>query len=432
MSAVQFPVEKDHLTKSTYRADVDGLRALAIISVIINHYYKDLLPSGYLGVDIFFVISGYVITSVLTNKRHLSFNDFILDFYQRRIKRLLPALLLCVVITSLIGFLFIPPSSYFFDDSWKTGISALFGFSNLYLFRLATDYFDNSAELNLFTQTWSLGVEEQFYLVFPLMVWLAGFSRQNPRGAINLFIWVAAISVVSAASFVYLSGKNSPASYFMMTSRFWELGVGCLVFLIAQKRIQKIKMLSILRPEILIATLLAALCIPLAHQVEATVLVVVLTASLIATLRPDSSAYRLLTLKPVVYIGLISYSLYLWHWSVLVISRWTIGVHWWSFPVQLGLTFILAYFSYRYVESPLRHLAWSNKRLTTITYGLAASMACAVFVASLGVPFKGFIYTGTKTTQVAQITSNTSPEFDKAVITKWRECNMTPQYLKGK
>lgn len=421
-----------------YRADIDGLRALAIIAVIVNHYYKDILPSGYLGVDIFFVISGYVITSVLTNRKHLSFNDFILDFYQRRIKRLLPALLLCVAITSLVGSLFIPPSDPYFDDSWITGVTTLFGFSNLYLLRLTTDYFGKPAEFNLFTQTWSLGVEEQFYFLFPLLVWLAGFSRQNPKGVRNLFYCVGTLSVFSVISFVYLSGKNNPASYFMVTSRFWELGFGCLVFLMLHKRTLTIEILNILRPEVFIVALVAALFIPLTYQVEATVLVVLLTVFLIASLRPTSSVYKLLTLKQVVFVGLISYSLYLWHWSVLVISRWTIGIHWWSLPIQLGITFFLAFISYRYIESPLRHLAWSTKRFTTIMYGLAASMGCAVLLTGMGIPFKGYIYSGTNIIPIAQTTSSNEhgsisfpPGLVEAVSMKWRECNMTPHYLKG-
>lgn len=438
MNSLPFSAEPIHITNPKYRADIDGLRALAIISVIINHYYKDILPSGYLGVDIFFVISGYVITSVLTNRKHFSFNDFILDFYQRRVKRLLPALLLCVSITTLTGFLFISPSSPSFNDSWKTGLATLFGFSNFYLLSLATDYFGTSAEFNLFSQTWSLGVEEQFYLLFPLLVWLAGFSRERPRGARNLFYSVGLISVVSVVSFAYLSARNNPASYFMMSSRFWELGAGCLVFLILHKKILANEILNMLRPGIIFVALVAALFIPLTYQVQATVLVVLLTVLLIASLRPASSIYKLLTLKPVVFVGLISYSLYLWHWSVLAISRWTIGIHWWSFPIQLGITFLLAFVSYRFVEHPLRHLAWSTNRFATILYGLAAAIVCSLLLTGMGIPFKGYIYSGTNNVQIERYANSepgnlsTPPGFDESIGLQWQECNMTPQYLRGK
>ena len=429
--------EQNPLTTSRYRADIDGLRALAIIAVIINHYFRDILPSGYLGVDIFFVISGYVITSVLINWRHLSFKDFILDFYQRRIKRLLPALLLCVAVTCMVGFIFIPPSPYF-DDSWKTGVYSLFGFSNIYLLRDATDYFGNRAEFNLFTQTWSLGVEEQFYLLFPVLVWLAGFSRRKPGGARNLLFWVGALSVFSVVSFMFLSNRNNPASYFMMTSRFWELGGGCLAFLLLHKPNPIIQKLKFIRPHFFFGPLVAALFIPLSYQIEATVSVVLLAIFLIVSLHPDSMVYKVLTLRQVVFVGLISYSLYLWHWSVLVISRWTIGIHWWSVPIQLGTTFLLAFISYRYIERPLRRFVWSANKVTTIIYGLSASIGCALLLAGMGIPFKGYLYTGKEAIQLEQTTSISesgnplmTPGLIESVHKKWVECNMTPSALSG-
>ena len=150
---------------SAYQPEIEGLRALAVVAVIINHFNKDILPGGYLGVDIFFIISGYVISLSMMNRITKNFSEFFMEFYVRRIKRLLPALVVCVVITSLIVCLVDPNPKI----SVKTGIASLFGLSNLYLLGQATDYFSPSAEMNVFTQTWSLGVEEQFYLLFPAL-----------------------------------------------------------------------------------------------------------------------------------------------------------------------------------------------------------------------------------------------------------------------
>ena len=134
-----------------YRPDVDGLRAIAVSAVIAYHFYNDLLPGGFLGVDMFFVISGYVITASLAKQTHNSIRSLFLNFYSRRIKRILPALVVCVVATCLFGALFINPHSQAYSSSMTAGFFSLFGLSNIYFFREATDYFGSSIQLNLFT-----------------------------------------------------------------------------------------------------------------------------------------------------------------------------------------------------------------------------------------------------------------------------------------
>jgi len=376
---------------ASYSPEIDGLRALAIVVVIINHFNKNLMPSGYLGVDIFFVISGFVITSSLASRPSKGLGDFLLGFYVRRIKRLVPALVLCVLITSVVICLFDPQPV----ASLKTGIASLFGLSNLYLLKEATDYFGTWAEINVFNHTWSLGVEEQFYLFFPFLVWSSGCSRLTAKGPRNLFWLVGVSAVASLIAFIYLNGVNQPAAYFLMPARLWELGIGCLLFLVLRNgRLQGFA--SNTRSFAVMGFLVASMFIPFQYTVQATIIVVLLTAVLIASLRSDTIVYSLLASSGVVYIGRISYSLYLWHWSILAIGRWTIGNEWWAVPVQVALMVLLAAASYHYVETPLRRAEWSKARWKSVAYGLSASCCSAVLLGILLSAHGRALYTGTE------------------------------------
>lgn len=366
MSAVANTSKALHIptqAKSKYRPEIDGLRAFAVAAVIINHFNKDLLPSGYLGVDIFFVISGYVITSSLADRKSKNFLDFVSGFYERRIKRLVPALVVFVLITSVLISLFNPDPGGFLVIGWKS----LFGISNISLYQSSTDYFAQSTELNPFTHTWSLGVEEQFYLLFPFLIWFSGFGQQTAKGARNLFFWVGALTLASLIGFIYLYQDNQPAAYFLMPPRFWELAAGCLIFIGFQKRARIEQALEQMPPLLVVTGMVGVMFLPVSAAVPATIGIVVLSAVLIACLKKGTAAYQFFTLEKVVYIGLISYSLYLWHWTVLSISRWTIGIHWWSAPLQIALMLLLAGASYKWVEKTTRKFAFRNRKAALLT-----------------------------------------------------------------
>jgi peptidoglycan/LPS O-acetylase OafA/YrhL len=377
MAAVSAPsiTNKTSSNKSKYRPEIDGLRAFAVVAVIINHFNKDLLPSGYLGVDIFFVISGYVITSSLAGRESKNFLDFLTGFYERRIKRLVPALVVFVLITSIFICFFNPDPTL----ALRTGATSLFGFSNLYLLRQSTDYFAQSTELNPFTHTWSLGVEEQFYLLFPFLIWFSGFGQQTAKGARNLFFWVGALTVASLISFIYLYQINQPAAYFLMPPRFWEMAAGCLIFIGFQKRAKIEQVLEQVPPLLVVAAMVGVMFLPTEAAVPATISIVALSAVLIACLKTGTAGFVAFTNNRVVYIGLISYSLYLWHWGILAISRWSIGVHWWSVPFQLAAMVGMASATYRWIEKPVRQF-YIGPRLIAIGSGGAASFALSAFV----------------------------------------------------
>ncbi len=371
-------MEKNNISaKSRYRPEIDGLRAFAVIAVIINHFNKAILPNGYLGVDIFFVISGFVITSSLYQRPSKNFKDFISGFYERRIKRLVPALSVFVLIMSIAICLFnVSPGT-----SLKTGITSLFGLSNLYLLKQSTDYFAQSTELNVFTHTWSLGVEEQFYILFPFLIWFSGFGRQTKNGARNLFLIVGALAIASLIGFLYLYPINQSAAYFLMPSRFWEMASGCLLFIEFQKRKSIEQLLEKVPPLLLLTLIIGVMYLPMSLATVSTVLVVFLTLVLIASLKKGTISYTFFTNSRIVYIGLISYSLYLWHWGVLSISRWTIGIYWWSIPFQIALMFGLAIASYQNIETPLRKGNWFGKRWKTLFVGGSSLIITALSIA---------------------------------------------------
>ena len=299
----------------------------------------------------------------------------------------------------------------------------MFGLSNLYLLKESTDYFAQSTDFNVFTHTWSLAVEEQFYILFPFLVWLSGFGRKTKNGARNLFLVMLTISAGSIVSFLYLYSVNQPAAYFLMPSRFWEMAAGCLTFIITQKR-QSIKIwLEKIPPFFIIGLIFGVMYFQFPLAEISTIVVVVLSSILLVSLNSKTLAFKFFTNSYIVYIGLISYSLYLWHWGVLAISRWTIGIYWWSVPFQIALIIFLASKSYEWIEKPLRKKIWFKKRRNTIAMGGGLLFLISGCQYSLLRPLNGKFYTGSNILKL-------NNKFDFPV--KIRDCNMTPHVLPGK
>jgi peptidoglycan/LPS O-acetylase OafA/YrhL len=366
--------------KNFYIPAIDGLRALAVVSVIINHFNHELLPSGFLGVDIFFVISGFVISASLINRQQNSGKAFFKGFYQRRIKRLLPALLFCFVVGALLISFFNPePRNHLI-----TGLYALIGFSNVELFLNSVDYWGEDAELNPFTHTWSLGVEEQFYLIFPLMLWLITKGKWSSMSLHKMFWFLTIFSGISLCFFVVLAERHQSATYFLMPFRFWEIGLGCALFILLKFRsIGFPSWLQAIPLWLLLSCTILTLFIPREFSVVATILVVGLTLATISKLvllqSENDGNNNILSIRPIQYTGKISYSLYLWHWVVIVTGKWTWGIHYWTVPVLLLLIFICSIFSYHIIEKPMRHMAWS-KSWKALAFLLSSLMIVGYFL----------------------------------------------------
>lgn len=317
------------------------------------------------------MISGFVITKSLLGRRIGTAGDFVTHFYERRIKRLAPALILCVAVTSIL-ISFFNPSAH---SQLVTGMLSLVGMSNIHLYLQAVDYWGESARLNPFTHTWSLGVEEQFYLVYPALLWLV-VARVGVRQALPRLIFaIASVCVISFVMFAALHDSEPAAVFYLPMFRAWELGLGCLIAVLPRPRLP---ILDKIPTTMLLFTLVAALFIPQNYAVLATFTVTVLTTLLIYQNVNRLRQIPLLTNPVALYVGRISYSLYLWHWPVIVLSLWTIGIHWWSWPVQVALIAAMAAASYHYVERPLRYSSWTKLRELPKAPALAVLAALAV------------------------------------------------------
>jgi peptidoglycan/LPS O-acetylase OafA/YrhL len=357
-----------------YLPHVDGLRALAVLAVIVYHLHAAWLLGGFTGVDVFFVISGYVVTASLASRANESIGKFIGGFYARRLIRVAPALLVMLLATVFACVLFVPPG-WLSGFNEKTALYAFFGLSNILLAQNTEAYFAPRTEYNAFTHTWSLGVEEQFYLVVPLL--LFGWLGLRARGERRAVVFAVLIFALAIASMFFLRWSQSAAplhAFYSLASRFWELAMGSMLFLFVNARVMqatavRASSLSVnLTAFVGLALLIASYCYtPIAQFPWPYVGLAVLASALLIGASnvgpPRDVVRRALASRALVAIGVRSYSLYLWHWPVFVLMRWTVGL---GTLVQqvLGvvLTFILAECSYRFVETPIRQSKWLRAR----------------------------------------------------------------------
>lgn len=358
--------------QESYQAEIDGLRAFAVLIVIAFHIDKSLIPNGFLGVDLFFVISGYVVSLSLDSRLHPSQPSGLLNFYARRVKRLFPALITCVVFTSLLGAMVIQRPK----ESLLTGCRALFGFSNLDLWFNGKDYFAAGQQFNLFTHTWSLGVEEQFYLVFPLILFgvkVFGFSLRNTIGALIIFSLLAYLLVIP---------YDPEAAFYLMPLRMWELGSGVMVYALKRDRCVVVtnRLRSILAPLSLIISLGLIPFLPISSMGLLTMLSTLFFMVSLYFLDIPGPGRSVLRLPWIVYLGKLSYSLYLWHWSILTLALHRFGKQGPVVWIVLAIA-ILSVSSYHFIERPLRRIEWfkdeRTKSLKVVGLGLALSVTFA-------------------------------------------------------
>ena len=377
--------------RTTYRTEIDGLRAIAVIAVVIGHFSHRLLPGGHLGVDVFFVVSGYVITQSLVKVSPQSLGDFYQAFLTRRVKRLFPAL----AVTLAVAMAAISVVSHTPQASLKAAAIAAVGASNIVLFFQASDYFSDAADLNIVTHTWSLSVEEQFYLVFPLLCWMTHFvvarqsSAARAQGPQRLARVVTLFGVASLLGFVALFKSDNTAVYYLTPFRFWEIGAGVVVYLNARSSTQTWE------PLVFTAGLLGVLVAVVfgASDASGWHLLAVFSTTLCLAAAPRSGvALKFLAAKPVVYVGKISYSLYLWHWIVLCVAKWTVGVDAYSTPILVLLVVVSSTLCHHFVEVRFRHAPWTSAKTLLFFLAVVGVLAAQAFL--LLRPAQGVVYIG--------------------------------------
>lgn len=356
------------MARIQYRPEIDGLRAVAVLAVILFHLDMGL-SGGFVGVDVFFVISGFLITSIIM--ADLEAGTFSLKaFWIKRLRRLAPANFVMLSVTLLLGLVVLLPGELV--SLVKAQLAQVVLFANFH-FAFRIDYFDPIAALNPLLHTWSLAVEEHFYLVLPLLLLLC--FKQGRRVVLST---VVGLMVLSFLFSLWRVEQNQVLAFYLLPSRAWELLLGCgLAFLpTASKRpSSKRELLQI----VIAASSLVALGYCICCYDETTLfpganalLPCMATVGLICGTQRDNFVRRLLSLRWLVGIGLISYSLYLWHWPIIVFAKLAFRAEP-SPSLSLALviaSFVPAYLSWKYIEQPFRKRAWCSSDKNFLLGGL--------------------------------------------------------------
>ena len=343
-------------TKTVFRPDIEGLRAIAVTLVIAAHYAIPGFAGGFIGVDIFFVISGYLITGILMREYQETGRIALLRFYANRLRRLLPALATVLVVSALLVKWLLPITEHP-EHSQAAAMAGLWA-SNLFFAFADVNYFAPETSNNAFLHTWSLGVEEQFYLVWPLLILLmAPWMRGQPKRFAMLWMVVVALSLVTC---LWLVRSQAVLAFYLMPTRAWQFAVGALAWLLAQH----------IRPNAAQAASfswlgLALLALSLYTIDEATLYpsewALLPTLGSMALLWAGSTntpapVIKSLSLAPMQAVGRLSYVWYLWHWPVLVVGQQILPIHGhWDYTVlAVGVSLLAAIATHHLIETPIR------------------------------------------------------------------------------
>ncbi len=363
----------------SYRPDIDGLRAIAVLLVVVHHAFPEVLKGGFIGVDLFFVISGFLISSIIFQNLQRDTFSF-LDFYKRRVKRIFPALSLILITSFVYGWFVLLPDEY---KQLGKHMAAGAAFVSNFAFWSESSYFDSGSKVKPLLHLWSLGVEEQYYIFWPLFVWFVWKKK------FNLLKVCVTLLVLSLLTNIILTKINPVAAFYSPATRFWELLMGSIL---AYMKMHHLSWLQLIKPRFKVISPFVA-----GRQNQTVVnaalnngaawtgaLLLVVGVALISpasrfpgtwALFPTLAAYLMISAGPqtwfnrhvlsnrwLVWIGLISFPFYLWHWPLLVLAEARSGEL--ETATKLGLialSILLSWLTYRFIERPIRFgKGWQN------------------------------------------------------------------------
>jgi peptidoglycan/LPS O-acetylase OafA/YrhL len=402
------PCDKYVPTRFSYEPSIDGLRALAVLAVVLYHADVFGMQAGYLGVDIFFVISGFLISRIIMAE-FAAGRFTLVGFYERRVRRIIPALLVMVATTLAVGWYVLMPLDYkrLAQSAAATG---LFG-SNIFFWRQQS-YFEAASAEQPLLHTWSLGIEEQFYILFPLLIWLVRRHLAPHRLFVTLVILcLGSFALASVGAFV-----KTTATFYLLPTRAWELFAGSLLSMV---KLPPPRFRSVQNALSLIA--IALLIVPMWLYSSSIVfpglaaLPAVLGAVLIIWLGPSGPASRVLTFRPVRFVGRVSYSFYLWHFPLLAFVAYTSVQHdRHAFQIiALLAAFLAAILSTFLLEEPVRRHRSQQAAASVVARGAVVSLLIAGIAGGLS------------TTAVLREIYGAQADADLAAAGEWQNICMT-------
>ncbi len=368
-----------------YRAEIDGLRALAVLPVILFHAGFELFGGGFVGVDVFFVISGYLITSIIISEMGRD-NFSLINFYERRARRILPALFFVMLVSIPFAWFWLTPGDL---KDFGQSLIAVATFSSNILFWIESGYFATASELKPLLHTWSLAVEEQYYILFPLFLMI--FWNLPKK---YLLLLLALIFLLSLSLAQWFAFSRPSANFYLLPTRGWELLIGVFLAFYLQKN-QYIKSPLINQTLSLLGFAMIVYSIAIYDKNTPfpslyALVPTIGTALLILTAVPQTFIHKILSARIIVGIGLISYSAYLWHQPILAFARHRLLGEISEIVLLLLClsSLIMAYISWRWVEKPFRDKQTMSRK-TVFSFSLAGILFFCIFGASLHIN-KGF------------------------------------------